>query len=134
MPDRVFCTQHHQILANVKTGRQSGSWLKHSTFKPLVSSEFLGICDIRFNEFPSHPIEDRSRSLLLSAWHQCPKNDGWKGEGFTEWDLVKAAKPRFPRHPSAFVPQWGYLDESDPAVMKNACDAASSHGIDAFIF
>lgn len=72
-------------------------------------------------------------AYYFPAWHQCPRNDQWKGVGFTEWDLVKAARPRFPGHRQPLVPQWGYIDESDPAVMQNACDVAAAHGIDAFI-
>ncbi|MBC8165957.1 MAG: glycoside hydrolase family 99-like domain-containing protein, partial [Bryobacteraceae bacterium] len=73
-------------------------------------------------------------AYYFPAWHQCPKNDQWKGIGFTEWDLVKAAKPRFPGHRQPLIPEWGYFDESDPAVMRRACDTAKAHGIDTFIF
>jgi hypothetical protein len=82
---------------------------------------------------PSEQPKTEVAVYYFPAWHQCPKNDKWKGPGFTEWDLVKAARPRFPGHRQPLVPLWGYLDESDPAVMKNACDAAAAHGIDAFI-
>ena len=51
-----------------------------------------------------------------------------------EWELVKAAKPRFPGHQQPKVPLWGYTDESDPKVMAQKIAAAADHGIDAFIF
>jgi len=73
-------------------------------------------------------------AYYFPAWHQCPKNDQWKGVGFTEWELIKAGRPRFPGHRQPLVPAWGYFDESDPAVMKRACDTAQAHGIDAFLF
>ena len=47
---------------------------------------------------------------------------------------MKAAQPRFPGHQQPKVPLWGYVDESDPAVMAKKIDAAADHGIDAFIF
>lgn len=67
-----------------------------------------------------HPNDARNRKL--------------KGEGWSEWELVKAAKPRFPGHQQPHVPAWGYLDESNPQVMAKKIDAAADHGIDVFIF
>jgi hypothetical protein len=62
------------------------------------------------------------------------RNESLKGRGWTEWELVKAARPRFPGHDQPKVPLWGYEDESDPAVMERKITAAADHGIDAFIF
>lgn len=63
-----------------------------------------------------------------------PRNEKNKGKGWSEWELVKAAKPRFPGHQQPKVPLWGYEDESDPKVMAKKIAAAADHGIDAFIF
>ncbi|MHB8635766.1 MAG: glycosyltransferase WbsX family protein [Fimbriimonadaceae bacterium] len=63
-----------------------------------------------------------------------PRNERTKGRGWSEWELVKAARPRFPGHQQPKVPLWGYTDESDPAVMAKKIAAAADHGIDAFIF
>lgn len=63
-----------------------------------------------------------------------PRNEKAKGRGWSEWELVKAAKPRFPSHIQPNVPLWGYTDESDPKVMEQKIAAAADHGIDAFIF
>ena len=57
-----------------------------------------------------------------------------KGKDWSEWDLVKAAKPRFLGHQQPKVPLSGYGDESDPQVMAQKIAAAADHGIDAFIF
>ena len=57
-----------------------------------------------------------------------------KGEAWSEWELVKAAKPRFPGHQQPKVPLWGYTDETDPLAMEEKIAAAADHGIDAFIF
>jgi hypothetical protein len=67
-------------------------------------------------------------------YHPDPRNAKWHGEGWTEWELVRMATPRFPGHAQPKVPLWGYQDEADPAVMARKIDAASDHGIDAFIF
>ena len=63
-----------------------------------------------------------------------PRNTKTKGPQWSEWDLVKAAKPRFPGHHQPNVPLWGYADESDPKVMEQKIAAAADHGVDAFIF
>jgi len=62
------------------------------------------------------------------------RNEANKGKGWSEWELVKQAKPRFPGHAQPRVPLWGYTDESDPREMARKIDAAADHGIDAFIF
>ncbi len=57
-----------------------------------------------------------------------------KGAGWSEWELVKAAQPRFAGHHQPNVPAWGYTDEKDPKVMAQKIDAAADNGINAFIF
>lgn len=63
-----------------------------------------------------------------------PRNVKHKGKDWSEWNLVKAAKPRFEGHHQPNVPLWGYEDESDPKVMEKKIAAAADHGVDAFIF
>ena len=62
------------------------------------------------------------------------RNVRQKGPGWSEWEVVKAARPRFPGHVQPNVPLWGYTDESDPRAMAQKIAAAADHGIDAFIF
>jgi hypothetical protein len=54
--------------------------------------------------FPNYHIDD-------------PRNVINKGAGWSEWELVKAAKPRFPGPHQPNVPLWSYVDEKDPKVM-----------------
>lgn len=63
-----------------------------------------------------------------------PRNIINKGSGWSEWELVKAARPRFPGHHQPNVPVWGYTDEKDLNVMAQKIDAAADNGIDCFIF
>ena len=63
-----------------------------------------------------------------------PRNERNKGTNWSEWELVKQARPRFPGHAQPRVPLWGYGDESQPAVMAQKIAAAADHGISAFIF
>ncbi|MCX6985253.1 MAG: glycoside hydrolase family 99-like domain-containing protein [Lentisphaerae bacterium] len=67
-------------------------------------------------------------------YHVDPRNEKIHGTGWTEWELMKHATPRFPGHDQPKVPLWGYEDESDPAVMAKKIEAAADHGIDAFVF
>jgi len=67
-------------------------------------------------------------------YHVDRRNEEIHGPGWTEWELVKRAEPRFPGHLQPRVPLWGYEDESDPAVMQKKIDAAADHAIDAWIF
>ncbi|MCK4747666.1 MAG: glycoside hydrolase family 99-like domain-containing protein [Bacteroidales bacterium] len=71
--------------------------------------------------FPNYHPTDARMNLL-------------KGKEWSEWVLVKEAKPRFKGHQQPNVPLWGYTDESDPSVMACKIDAAADYGIDAFIF
>jgi hypothetical protein len=67
-------------------------------------------------------------------YHADPRNEAVHGPGWTEWELVKLARPRFPGHQQPKVPLWGYEDESDPAVMAKKIAAAADHAITHFIF
>ena len=67
-------------------------------------------------------------------WHVDPRNVAAHGAGWTEWELLKRAEPRFPGHRQPRVPHWGYEDESDPVVMAKKIDAAADHGLTHFIF
>ncbi len=67
-------------------------------------------------------------------WHVDPQNELWYGPGWTEWNLVQAAKPRYPGHAQPKVPAWGYFDESDPAWASREITLAREHGVTAFIY
>ncbi len=82
---------------------------------------------------------DNSPGYTISAYywpnvHVDPRNEKWFGPGWTEWEITKWARPRFPGHDQPKVPLWGYEDESDPKVMEKKIDAASKYGVDVFIF
>src|SRR5215467_13509196 len=67
-------------------------------------------------------------------FHVDPRNEAWHGTGWTEWELLKRAEPRFPGHIQPRTPLWGYEDESDPGVMARKIDIAATHGLNAFLF
>ena len=67
-------------------------------------------------------------------YHVDPRNEREHGAGWTEWELVRRAEPRFPGHAQPRLPAWGYRDEADPVAMAQKIDAAADHGVGAFIF
>ncbi len=73
-------------------------------------------------------------SYYFPNYHEDKRNAEYHGKGWTEWELVKKAKPRFPDHHQPNVPAWGYTDEANPKDMAQKIDAAADHGIDVFIF
>ncbi len=73
-------------------------------------------------------------AYYFPEYHPDPRNDRWHAPGWTEWELIRRAEPRFPGHQQPKAPLWGYQDESDPAVMAQKIDAAADHGLTSFIF
>ena len=73
-------------------------------------------------------------AYYFPQFHRDPRNDRWHGEGWTEWDLLKAATPRYPGHRQPIIPAWGYFDESDPAWAAREIDLAADHGLATFIY
>ena len=73
-------------------------------------------------------------SYYFPNWHQDERNESWHGKGWTEWEVLKCARPRFPGHYQPRIPLWGYEDESDPTVMEKKIATAIKYGIDGFIF
>ncbi len=87
-----------------------------------------------------NPQLDHNEKITVASYYfgnyhpNDPRNVKSKGAGWSEWELVKKAEPRFPGHKQPNEPLWGYTDESDPKVMAQKIDAAADHGVDAFIF
>lgn len=67
-------------------------------------------------------------------FHTDPRSEGRYGKGWTEWELSRHARSRFPGHQQPKIPAWGYEDEADPKVFAKKIDAAADHHVDAFIF
>jgi hypothetical protein len=86
------------------------------------------------NTSASSPEKVTVAAYYYPGFHQHPKIDQYKKPGFTEWDLIVNAQPRFPGHEQPRIPVWGTEQESDPRVMEKKIDAAADHGVDAFIF
>lgn len=101
--------------------------------------------DLSKNTRPQHDIDcsakESDRNEIEVAVYYFPnyhpgdmRNTALKGKEWSEWELVRAAKPRFPGHAQPKIPLWGYEDEADPMVMARKIDAAAENGVDAFLF
>jgi hypothetical protein len=67
-------------------------------------------------------------------YHVDPRNELIHGKDWTEWEVLKQAKPRYSEHCQPKLPLWGYEDESSPKVFEKKIEAAADHRIDNFIF
>ena len=76
----------------------------------------------------------RVGAYYFPNYHVDARNEAAHGAGWTEWDLVKNAMPRFPNHDQPKVPLWGYEDEADSMAMAKKIDAAADHGLNHFLF
>ncbi|HEX4262936.1 MAG TPA: glycoside hydrolase family 99-like domain-containing protein [Verrucomicrobiae bacterium] len=107
-------------------------------FSSRVSKWLIASAAILLMVLPSRaatPVPEITvAAYYYPGMHPDPRWDKAKYPGFTEWDLIKKAKPRFPGHKQPKVPIWGYGDESDPKVMAQKIDAAAHYGVNAFIF
>ncbi len=99
----------------------------------LIISGCLGVNLFAASSRPS-AADITVAAYYYPCTHPHPRWDKSKYPGFTEWDLIRKAKPRFAGHKQPRVPVWGYRDESDPNVMAQKIDAAADYGVDAFIF
>ncbi len=82
---------------------------------------------------------DRSPGYTLACYyfpnyHVDKRNEAYHGKNWTEWEILKAAKPRFAGHDQPKIPLWGYTDEADPKAMRKKIQTASKYGIDVFIY
>ncbi len=104
----------------------------------LIMAVALILCSCKLKT-PADRQKEASR-ITVAAYYfpnyhtNDPRNITNKGLDWSEWELVKGAKPRFPGHVQPKIPLWGYVDEKDPAVMAKKIEVASNYGIDCFIF
>lgn len=84
-------------------------------------------------ETPLDSTRPQLAVYYFDNWHEDARQQQWMGEGWTEWDLVRRAKPRFPGHHQPKRPLWGFTDDTRPEDFERAAAAACDAGIDAFI-
>lgn len=73
-------------------------------------------------------------AYYFPGYHADATTGRWHGAGWTEWEVMAAARPRFPGHRQPRISEWGEFDESDPIWARAQAEAAVAHGIDLFLF
>lgn len=76
----------------------------------------------------------RVLAYVYPGWHSTPERDASFHPGFTEWELVRACRPRFDGHPQPRLPLLGEYDDRDPREVERRLRPALEHGIDAFVY
>ena len=76
----------------------------------------------------------RTAAYVYTGWHPIPERDRSFHPGFTEWELVRACKPRFEGHAQPRAPLLGEYDDRDPAQLGRRVLLAREYGVDAFVF
>lgn len=74
-------------------------------------------------------------AFYFPQFHRTPENDAWWGEGFTDWKLVREARPLVPgqRQPRQPLGE-NYYDLSDPAIVAWQAELAEAYGLYGFNF
>lgn len=108
-------------------------------FTQVAGMDIVEVMDVkpRLANYRRNPkTKPNIYAFYLPQYHQCPENDEFWGEGFTDWDNVKKAKPLFEGHRQPILPSEdiGFYDLKDPAVLRKQAKMAKDHGINGFIF
>jgi hypothetical protein len=104
---------------------------------PGLDNVSVGVRELGSGAAKPHAMSDAPITVAAYYYpgtHPDPRWDKNKYPGFTEWDEIKAARPRFPGHIQPKPPVWGYQNEAKPEVMAQKIAAAADHGVNAFIF
>lgn len=108
--------------------------LKYTVTLSCLSLLFSASC----KEDPTVSVPDNDCYVAAYVWPSChndPKAQAalWK-EGIGEWEVIKKGNPRFEGHYQPKQPLWGYEMDNDPRVVERWIDAATTHGINTFVY
>jgi len=74
-------------------------------------------------------------AFYFPQFHEIPQNNEWWGDGFTDWKLVKEAKPLFEGHNQPRIPiDEDYYNPCDKETLKKQAELAKKYNIEGFMF
>lgn len=74
-------------------------------------------------------------AIYFPQFHNIPENDKWWGKDFTDWELVKSAKPLYPGHHQPRVPLFEeYYNPCKKEVLEKQIQMAKDYHIGGFMF
>ena len=72
-------------------------------------------------------------AYVYDGWHPCAERDEHFGPGWTEWELLRAARPQFPGHTPPGMPLGGAYDDRDPRTWDARIATALEFGVDVLV-
>jgi hypothetical protein len=74
-------------------------------------------------------------AFYFPQFHPIPENDEWWGKGFTDWKLVKEARPLFDGHNQPRIPiDDNYYNPCEKETLVQQAILAKKYGIEGFMF
>jgi hypothetical protein len=116
--------------------------IRHYLFS-LIGISLTGIlfsCNPKVGDEINQENENQDNEYDVAAyvWPSCHHDERFGDmlwpDGTGEWEVIKKGNPRFEGHYQPKIPLWGYEPDNDPQVMEKWIDAATSHGVNTFIF
>ncbi len=106
----------------------------------LILSGILISCNPKetANHKPTDEKTIEEYTVAAYVWPSCHHDERFGDmlwpDGTGEWEVIKKGNPRFEGHYQPKVPLWGYELDNDPKVMEKWIDAATTYGVNTFIF
>ena len=133
----MFFAKNTQI--NIVTMKTIQVGLKRITLLMLflLNVLFLNSCNF-INRNDKEVNEGEQYTVAAYVWpsqhDESLTNETYWDKGIGEWEVTQKGNPRFEGHYQPRVPLWGYVMDDDPKVWEKKIEAATDHGVNAFIF
>ena len=113
--------------------------------KSLLNKNTFGLICLVFiltisasKSFAQNQKNPENYTIAAYVWPSCHdekmSRDALWGEGIGEWEVIKKGDQRFEGHYQPRLPLWGYKMDNDPKAWETKIEAATDHGVNAFIF